>query len=335
MPQAPAPLRPAEPQATTQVLVLGGSGFVGRALCEALVAQGLAGSGPPALRLRVPTRRLAHAQTVQALPLVDVLLAPQLDDATLDRLVAGCSAVVNLVAVLQGDEARFEQVHVQLPRRLAAACQRQGVRRLVHVSALGVAEDAPSRYLRSKARGEAVLQAAGLDLTLLRPSVIFGAQDRFLNTFAALQRLAPLVPLAGAQAQFQPVWVGDVAAAIAACLARPASMGKTFECAGPEVYSLAELVRLAGRWAGCERPVLPLPDGLGRLQALLMETAPGEPLMSRDNLASMRVPNVASGRLPGLSALGIVPQPLAAVAPAYLAAGQGCARLDALRALRR
>jgi uncharacterized protein YbjT (DUF2867 family) len=330
-----APPRPALPDATDQVLVLGGSGFVGRALCETLVARSGSAASRQALRLRVPTRRLAHAQTVQALPLVDVLQADLHDDATLDRLVAGCSAVVNLVAVLQGDEARFEQVHVRLPQRLAAACQRQGVRRLVHVSALGVASDAPSRYLRSKARGEAVLQAAGLDLTLLRPSVIFGAQDRFLNTFAALQRLAPVVPLAGAEAQFQPVWVGDVAAAIAASLARPASIGQIIECAGPEVFSLAELVRLAGHWAGCERLVLPLPAGLARLQALLMEAAPGEPLMSRDNLDSMRVPNVASGRLPGLSSLGITPQALAAIAPAYLAAGQGCARLDALRALHR
>ena len=319
------------PDDTGHLLILGGSGFVGRALCETLVAQPMS----QALRLRVPTRRLANAQSVQALPLVDVIVADVHQDADLDRLLAGCSAVVNLVAVLHGDEARFEQVHVALPRRLAAACQRQGVRRVVHVSALGVALDAPSRYLRSKARGEAVLQSAGLALTLLRPSVIFGAQDRFLNLFAALQRLAPVLPLAGAEARFQPVWVDDVAAAIAACLRRPDTVGQTLECAGPEVLTLAQIVRLAGQLSGHPRPILPLPAPLARLQAMMMEWAPGEPLMSRDNLDAMATPNVASGLLPGLAALGISASPLAAVAPAYLASRQGCARLDALRAQHR
>lgn len=328
-------MSPSGPDTTEHILLLGGSGFVGRALCEALCDAQLQQPGAPAMRLRVPTRRWANAQSVQALPLVDVIVADVHDDASLDRLLAGCSAVVNLVAVLHGDEARFQRVHVDLPRRLAAACQRQGVRRLVHVSALGVAADAPSRYLRSKARGEAVLQAAGLDLTLLRPSVIFGAQDRFLNLFAQLQGLAPVLPLAGADARFQPVWVGDVAAAVVACLQRPDTIGKTLECAGPEVLALSDIVRLAGQWSGHPRPIVPLPPALARLQALAMEWAPGEPLMSRDNLDSMRTPNVASGLLPGLAWLGITPSALAAVAPAYLARGQGCARLDALRAQHR
>jgi NADH dehydrogenase len=295
-------------------LVLGGTGFVGRALARTVVRDGTR-AGP---RLLVPTRRRAHAQALSLLPGVDVIEADVHDDAALTDLVAGAEAVVNLVAVLHGDEARFEQVHVGLPRRLAAACLRTGVRRLVHVSALGVAADAPSRYLRSKARGEAVLRDAGLDLTLLRPSVIFGAEDRLLNLFAALQRFAPVVPLAGAEARFQPVWVGDVARAIARCLADPRTIGQTYECAGPQQMTLADLVRAAGRWAGHPRPVLPLPAAAATLQALLMECLPGEPLMSRDNLASMRVPNVATPGSPGLAALGVAATPLAAVAPAYL-----------------
>jgi uncharacterized protein YbjT (DUF2867 family) len=314
-----------------RVLILGGSGFVGRALCERLVQD--YGSGGP--RLVVPTRRRSHAQAVQLLPLVDVVEANVHDDAALDQLLAGCDAVVNLVAILHGSEAGFEATHVQLPQRLAAACVRQGVRRLVHVSALGVSADAPSRYLRSKARGEAVLKAAPLDLTLLRPSVIFGAQDRFLNLFAQLQALAPVVPLAGADARFQPVWVDDVAEAIAHCLANPATAGQTYECAGPDVLTLADLVRLAGRLSGHERPIVPLPGPLAHVQALMMELAPGEPLMSRDNLASMTVPNVATGQLPGLAALGITPAALAAIGPSYLAPHQACARLDAWRALHR
>jgi NADH dehydrogenase len=206
------------------------------------------------------------------------------------------------------------------------------VRRVVHVSALGVGPSAPSHYLRSKTAGEAALHDSTLALSVLRPSVIHGAEDRFLNLFARLQRLVPVVPLAGAGARFQPVWVEDVAAAIVRCLDDDATIGRTFECCGPHTYTLAELVRLAGRWAGCERPVLPLPDGLARLQALLMELMPGEPLMSRDNLDSMRVPNVASGQLPGLDALGLDAMALEAVAPQALGPDAGRMRYERHRA---
>jgi NADH dehydrogenase len=309
------------------ILVLGGTGFVGRAVCEKLVEAG-AGSG----LVRVPTRRLPHGNRIRALPTVELVQANVHDAAQLQRLVAGMDAVVNLVAILHGSRSDFERTHVTLPQTLAAACKAQGVRRLVHVSALGVGPDAPSNYLRSKTQGEAVLQAAKLDLSLLRPSVIFGTEDRFLNVFAKLQALAPVMPLAGGQARFQPVWVDDVASAIVACLAQPGSIGKTIECTGPGTYTLSELVRLAGRWAGHERPQIALPMAAGRLQALLMEALPGQPLMSRDNLDSMRVPNVASGSLPGLASLGITPTAMEAVAPGYLGARFGRARLERWRA---
>lgn len=313
-----------------ELLILGGTGFVGRVLCERLIEH-FAGRA----RLTVPTRRLQHGKALLTLPTIRLVEADVHDNAQLASLVAGHDAVINLVAILHGSAADFERVHVALPRRLAEACRAGGVRRVLHVSALGVAADAPSNYLRSKAAGEAALRGQGLDVTVLRPSVIFGAGDRFLNLFARLQRVFPVMPLAGHGARFQPVWVGDVAAALVASLARPQSIGQTYECAGPSTYTLAEIVRLSGRWAGCERPVLPLPDALGRVQAALMGLLPGEPLMSGDNLDSMRVPNVATGWLPGLDALGIAPSALEAVAPAYLNPQAGPARLGSWRALAR
>jgi NADH dehydrogenase len=313
------------------LLVLGGTGFVGSALCEKLVAH-FGGAG---VRIVVPSRRPQRAAHLRPLPTVELVQADVHDEAQLTRLVGNCDAVVNLVAILHGSEAAFEQAHVSLPQKLVRACAAAGVKRLVHVSALGASADAPSHYLRSKARGEAALKAGALDLTVLRPSVIFGASDRFMNVFAQLQGIAPIVPLAGAGATFQPVWVEDVAEALLRCLLDPATAGQTYECAGPKVYTLADLVRLAGRWSGHPRPVLPLPEALGRVQAALMSLAPGEPLMSADNLDSMRVPNVATGTLPGLAALGITPTALEAVAPGYLGGSGGPSRLDRWRAFAR
>jgi NADH dehydrogenase len=304
-----------------KVLLLGGTGFVGRHVCEKLARLDW--------QITVPTRRTSQAQHLQHLPRLEVVAADVHDEATLAQLVSGHDAVVNLVAILHGTAAAFERTHVELPAKLARACLSTGVQRLVHISALGAepaaAQTAPSRYLRSKSRGEAALLAAagqGLQLSVLRPSVIFGADDRFLNLFAALQRVFPVVPLAGAQTRFQPVWVGDVAQAVVHCLQDARTIGQTYELCGPSVYTLKELVQLAGRAAGIRRgrgrPVIGLPLALGRLQARLMELAPGQPLMSRDNLDSMQVDNVASGRVPGFAALGITPTGPAAVAPSYL-----------------
>ena len=301
-----------------RILILGGTGFVGRHICTRLSQAGWSAI--------VPSRSPAAARHLAGLPRVDVVPGDVHDEATLIRLLAGADAVVNLVAILHGSEAAFEQVHVELPKKLARACAAAGVRRLVQVSALGAALDGPSMYQCSKARGQAVLHtqaAAGiLDLTVLRPSVIFGAQDKFLNVFAQLQRMFPLIPLAGADTRFQPVWVEDVAAAVMRCLQDDATIGQTFEACGPEVFTLRDLVRLAGQYAGVNqgrgRAVFALPMPLARLQAWLMERLPGEPLMSGDNLDSMALDNIASGKVPGLDALGITPAALAAIAPGYL-----------------
>jgi len=297
-----------------RILVLGGSGFVGRHVCEQLARLGW--------QITVPTRRALNAASVQSLPGLTVIEASVHSPADLARLMPGHDAVVNLVAVLHGNEERFEEVHVNLPGKVADAMRAAGVQRLVHVSALGADPQGPSMYQRSKAHGETVLHNAGLDLTVLRPSVIFGAEDKFLNLFADLQAIVPFMPLAGSGTRFAPVWVADVARAVVACLQKPDTIGQTYELCGPDVLTLGELVQRAGQWAGVNhgrgRPVIGLPMWVGWLQAAAMELAPGEPLMSRDNLASMKVDNIATGLLPGLAALGITAASASGVAPSYL-----------------
>jgi uncharacterized protein YbjT (DUF2867 family) len=312
-----------------KVLVLGGSGFVGRHLCEKLTRL--------TCQVTVPTRQLGNAKPLQVMPQVTLLAANIHDEAALTGLLKGHDAVVNLVAILHGTPAAFERAHVQLPQTLARTCLAAGVKRVVHVSALGAASDAPSIYQRSKASGEQVLRSSGLDVTVLRPSVIFGAEDKFLNLFAKLQRVFPVMPLAGAGTRFQPVWVEDVASAIVRCLQDNHTVGQTFDICGPEVLTLKQLVQLAARASGVNhghgRPVLSLPMALGRLQAALMALAPGEPLMSRDNLDSMTVDNVSDGHLPGLSALGIQAASLAAIAPTYLSRFSQHSEYQGLRAV--
>lgn len=316
-----------------RIVVLGGTGFVGRSVCEQLQADPRLAGG----RIVVPSRRRERGKHLFPLPQVDVVQADVNREVDLAAVVQGADVVVNLVAILHGSPAAFEQAHVVLPQRLAAACRQAGVARIVHVSALGVPDQpgqAPSNYLRSKAQGEAVLRGSGVPCVILRPSVIFGEHDRFLNLFAGLQRLAPVMPLAGAHARFQPVWVEDVARAIVRAVVDPALAGQTYELGGPAVMTLADLVRLSGRLAGCARPVVPMPMAVGRMQAAVMACLPGEPLMSADNLDSMKVDNVLSGRLPGLRELGIEPSAPGAVAPAYLSkqAPSLARQLDAWRA---
>lgn len=293
------------------MLVLGGTGFLGSSLCRQLASE-----TDTRGRVTVATRNAEAAAHLRSLPRLDVVRVDVFDPTQLARLVERHDAVVNLVAILHGDASQFRHVHVDLVGTLANACKATGRPRVVHVSALGVGDKSPSMYLRSKSEGEARLKAANIDATILRPSVIYGANDRFLNLFANLLKFAPVFPLASAHALFQPVWVEDVAAAIARCL-QSESGERVYECVGPKVYELIELVRLAGQLSNHPRPILPLPSALGRLQASMLERMPGKTLMSRDNLDSMSRPNVASG-LPGLKELGIVASALEEIAPRYL-----------------
>lgn len=292
------------------ILILGGSGFVGRRLCRALAASDV--------QLTVPTRKIPDPRP-EAGHRLRWVQADVMQSHELQALLPGQDTVINLVAILHGNASHFDQVHVDWVQRLAQLCSKQGVQHLIHVSALGADTQGPSMYQRSKGQGEKALQRlqadTGLNVSILRPSVIFGQDDQFLNTFARLQRFAPFVPLTGADTRFQPVWVDDVAQALASLALSGSSPAPVLEACGPEVFTLAELVRHAGQWAGCERSVLPLPAALGKLQAWVMEHLPGKTLMSRDNVDSLRVDNVASGVLPGLSMLGISASPLNRVFP--------------------
>jgi NADH dehydrogenase len=309
----------------TNVLVLGGSGFIGRYVVNLLVARGC--------RVLVPARRRDRARHLIMLPTCDVVDANVMDDATLDRLVARQDVVINLVGILHGTDQQFQRVHADLPRRLVAACGKHRVGRLLHISALGVSESAPSMYLRSKAAGEAHVRASTLAWTVFRPSVVFGVEDRFLNLFARLAAWFLVLPIGGAQAKFQPVWVEDVARAIVNALDNETTFGKVYELAGPRIYTLRELVEFAAKASGHPRPVVALPAGLARLQARVMELLPGNPLLSRDNLDSLKIDSVASQQ-PYVPApeLGIRLTPMEPEAAFYLAGMHPRTRFNAMRA---
>jgi len=205
------------------------------------------------------------------------------------------------------------------------------VRRLLHMSALGADSQGPSMYLRSKGDGEKIIRESGLDWTIFRSSVVFGPEDNLLNQFAFLERMFPVIPLACADAQFQPVFVGDVAKAMVNVLDLDAANGHVYELAGPAVYTLAELVRFAGATIGKHSRIIKLPESLGRLQAMTMELAPGQPIISRDNLDSMKTPNIASGPL--APELGIdEPASIETIAPLYLTGNSSRSRFNAFRA---
>jgi len=291
-----------------EVCVLGGSGFIGRHVCHALAAAGY--------RIRVATRDRERAkEQLILLPTVDVTSANIHDPAQLAAFVRGADAVISLVGVLHDGRGgrSFQAAHVELARKVVAACREGGIGRLLHMSALASARDAPSRYLRTKGEAEAIVRESGLAWTLYRPSVVFGPGDSFLNLFATLLRFSPVVALACPDARFQPVFVEDVAAAFVKGLADLGSFGRSYDLCGPRVYTLRELVEYVGKVTGRHRPVVGLNDALSYCQALAMELLPVK-LMTRDNYYSMKVDNVCSCDFP----FGIAPAALEAVAPSYL-----------------
>lgn len=291
------------------VAVLGGAGFVGSHVVHQLDSAGY--------NVRVLARRRESAKHLILLPHVTVVECNPAEDQALHAALKGCDAVINLVGILhQSRRTTFEAIHGELPRRLAAICKELGIRRFIHMSALHASSAAPSIYLRSKAMGEAAIKSSRLNWTILRPSVIFGQGDSFLNLFAKLARLAPVIPLAAADARFQPIWVEDVAKVIAASLDNPQTWRQCYELCGPRIYTLRELVEFAAKTVKAQPRIINLGQHLSYLQAWMMEFLPA-PLLSRDNLRSTQIDSVASQPFPAL--FGITPSPLEAIAPHYLA----------------
>ncbi|WP_068319800.1 complex I NDUFA9 subunit family protein [Polynucleobacter yangtzensis] len=273
------------------ILLIGGNGFVGRVIAAQLQLAGYS--------VLIPTGHLAAARELRMLPKVHVEDA---DIHDFDELQSLCGridkngAVINLVGVLHDKPAQpygkvFKAAHVDLPKNIITAMQLHGLKRYLHMSALGADSNGPSMYQRSKGDGEAAVKASNLDWTIFRPSVIFGAQDQFINLFSKLTKLFPAMPLANHQAKFQPVSVDDVASAFVKSLSMPQTIHQSYDLVGPTVYTMKEIVEFAARRAKTSCAIIPVPAFVGYLQALAFEFLPGPTLMSRDNIASMQLPN--------------------------------------------
>ncbi len=323
------------------ICVLGGSGFVGRHIIRRLAEKGL--------NVRVLTRNRERAKDLFVLPTVAVVEANIFDPLELNRYFEGMDAVINLAGVLYEETASrvdkpsarrgsFHETHVELPRKVVHACAAQGVKRLLHMSALGAEPTSRSAYLRSKGIGEVIVREAGavhkehevwylngpkfvhgyaLDVTIFRPSVIFGREDSFLNLFSGLVKNFPVLPLANPDAKFQPIYVDDVAQAFVNSLNNTATYGRTCDLCGPKVYRLQELVEFVGKTLGQRRKVIRLSSRLSYLQAWLLECIPGKKLMTRDNHFAMQIDNVCQGEC--VPELGIKLTAMEAVVPTYLA----------------
>ena len=297
--------------------ILGGTGFVGRTLANRLVRDGY--------RLRVLTRnREAHRADLTLLPGLDLVEATIHNPELLAQHLSGCDAVINLVGILNErgrNGAGFRAAHVELAHNLLTACREKAIQRVLQMSALNADIAGPSHYLRTKGEAEDLLHGAGdLIVTSYRPSVIFGPGDSFFNRFASLLKFAPVFPLACANARFAPVFVEDVAEAMARTLRDPDWYGRRVQLCGPSVYTLEQLVRYTAECAGMRRAIVPLPDLLSRIQAALLDFLPFGAFMdkpfSTDNYLSAKADSVCTSN--DFEALGIHPTALEAVVPSYL-----------------
>ena len=300
------------------ITVIGGSGFIGRHLVRRLAAQGH--------RIRIGVRRPETARFLQPLGDVGQIVPVQVnvrDDTSVLAAINGAWGVVNLVGVLRNSGRQtFSALHAQGAGRVARLARMGGAERLVHMSAIGASGDSPSSYARSRAEGETAAATEFPDATVVRPSLVFGPEDQFFNRFAALAAISPFLPVFGnsvaeaGSTRFQPVYVGDVAAAIARCLADEGTAGKTYELGGPRAYSYRQLMELVIEYTGRRRLLLPVPFAVAAVGAAVAELIPGGPL-TRDQVKLLSLDNVC-GDLPGLADLGIEGTPVEAVVPGFL-----------------
>ncbi len=293
------------------VTIFGGSGFIGRYVIQALAATGA--------RLRVVGRdpqTCFHLKPLGALGQIQLVGADVRDPAAVARAVAGATAVVNLVGVLAGD---FDALHVAGAANIARAATDAGVGALVHVSAIGANAESESGYGRSKGLGEAAVRAAFPQATILRPSIVFGPEDQFTNRFAALARQLPFfLPVVAPKTQFQPVYVKDVAAAIAAAVQAPGQHGgKTYELGGAKTYSFRALIAYIAGETRVDSTLVDVPDAAAAALANLVGWLPGAPI-TRDQWLMLQADNVVHEGTAGLDAFGIRATPLEAVAPVWL-----------------
>ncbi|QNK03802.1 complex I NDUFA9 subunit family protein [Dyella telluris] len=291
-----------------QLVVLGGSGFVGSHLLPRLVKDGH--------RIVLLSRNRERRRAMGVLPGVRIRSVDVYDANALRRQFEGADAVINLVGILNAfGEQTFQHAHVDLAQRVLGACQAAGVARLHHMSALKAGQGL-SQYLKSKGEAEALIRNSSLDWTIYQPSVMFGTGGGLVDRFATLLRQMPALPLARAASRMAPTWVGDVAEAMARCIGDDQlGVDRSFELFGPEVLTLGEIVQQIRDTMGLRTPIIPLPDSLGRLQAQVAQLLPGKPF-SLDNFRSLRTDSV--GKTDGYAALGITPQPLAAWLPVLL-----------------
>ncbi|WP_269714949.1 complex I NDUFA9 subunit family protein [Caulobacter sp. NIBR2454] len=299
------------------VTVFGGSGFIGTQVVRALAKQGW--------RVRVAVRRTNMAHRMRMLGdvgQIQVVQANIRSGASVARALEGAQACVNLVGVLQERGRQgFMSLHATAAGKVAEAAKAAGATRFVQMSALGADAESGSKYARTKAMGEAAVRQVFPDAVVIRPSIVFGPEDGFFNLFARMATLAPALPLfGGGKTCFQPVFVGDVAAAIAATATQAGHAGKTFELGGPAVYSFKEVLELILRETGRNRPLIPIPwfaaKAMGSAGDMISGLFPA-PITS-DQVILLQSDNVVSGSLPGLAELGIVPTTVEAVVPSYL-----------------
>ena len=293
--------------------VFGGSGFIGRYVVKRLAQAGYV--------VRVAVRDPEAAQFLKPMGTVGQvvpLAAPVTDEAACARAIDGATLIVNLVGILaETRSTSFQAIHIDGAARIARLAAAAGVDRLVHVSAIGADPASPSRYGTSKAAGEQAVRQGFPGATILRPSVVFGAEDHFFNRFAAMARMLPVLPVFAGATRLQPVHVGDVADAIMAALTRPDAVGGVYELGGPRSLSLAEVMSYVMAETRHERPMVAVPLCLIRMQAAILERLPGQ-LLTRDQLRMLERDNVVASGMPGLSELGIVPTPIELVVPGYL-----------------